>query len=89
MLFRYRKSNNPLSSTSYGIMRACHRCVYQKSYESVVIVSEIRGPRIIILMPEGKLYRRESKECLGMDKCGKCIKVVKGEVLAPCEWKEI
>ncbi len=72
---------------SYGILRACRRCVYAKSYEPVVIVSLRRGPRVIVNL-NGRTYVRVS-ECIGIQKCGKCLM---GEVdlkELPCRWIEI
>lgn len=71
-------------STAYGILKPCKRCVYQKSHEPILIVSEHRGPRIIII-PSIGAYKREG-ECLGFDKCALCFKQVNNASNLPCKW---
>ena len=74
-------------STTYGIFKACRRCVYQKSHEPILIVSKTRGPRIIII-PNKKLYVRKGK-CIGFKECGRCFEAIEGEGNLPCKWIEI
>jgi len=73
-------------STVYGILRPCRRCVYQGSYEPILIISKHRGPRIIIL-PGKKVYVRKGK-CVGYKECGHCFEAIDSSNY-PCQWKEI
>lgn len=72
-------------STAYGILKACRRCVYQKSHEPILLVSKDRGPRIIIIPGSGCYVRQGS--CIGYDKCGKCFEQVEKQTLN-CQWKK-
>jgi len=74
-------------STVYGILRPCRRCVYQGSYEPILIISKNRGPRVIINL-DHKCYVRKG-ECLGFSTCGRCFEqCLKKDPSIPCEWKE-
>jgi len=72
-------------SAVYGILKPCRRCTYQGPFESILIVSKERGPRIIIL-PGKQCYRRIG-DCIGYKKCGKCFEAVEGnDKSLPCKW---
>lgn len=72
---------------SYGILRPCYRCVYCKSKEPALIISMMRGPRVIVNY-NGKTYTRMGK-CLGYSNCGKCFKAIDNNLNLPCKWKHI
>jgi len=74
-------------STVYGILRPCRRCVYQGYYEPILIISRFRGPRIIILPSEGKVFVRRGS-CIGYKKCGHCFDAINSSTF-PCKWVEI
>ena len=83
----FNKHFGPGSSV-YGILRPCKRCVYQGSYESILIISKERGPRIIIL-PGRKVYVRKVS-CIGYKECGRCFdQVLRKDPSLPCKWKRI
>jgi len=69
---------------SYGILKACRRCVYANRYEKVLIVTDKRGPRVLIY-PDGTCYVRTG-ECIGFDKCGKCFSEEERKALN-CRWR--
>jgi len=72
-------------STVYAILRPCYRCVYQKSHEPILIISQTRGPRVIVNL-DGKTYLRKGK-CLGYKECGKCFKAARESIPElPCKW---
>ena len=71
---------------SYGIMKPCFRCTYQKSGEVILIFSKSRGPRII--MKKGNVYVRKG-DCIGYNKCSKCFEAVEDNFNVPCEWIKI
>jgi len=73
-------------STAYRIFKPCRRCVYQKSYENILIFSRERGPRIIITS-DGRTFVREGP-CIGFQQCGKCFEVIEGKEKRKCTWKE-
>ena len=74
-------------STTYGILKACRRCVYQKSHEPILIFSMHRGPRVIVNL-NGKCYVRRG-ECVGFKNCGKCFEqAIKNDKSLPCKWIE-
>jgi len=73
-------------STTYGILKACRRCVYQKSHEPILIFSRYRGPRVIVNL-NGKNYLRQGK-CIGFKECGKCFEVAEGKEQSTCKWIE-
>jgi hypothetical protein len=76
-------ANKGNDTLSYGVMGACKRCSYSKSYEPILIFSKLRGPRVIINL-ESKTYVRHG-ECLGFNSCGKCFELNKDSKF-PCYW---
>ena len=71
---------------AYGVLKPCYRCVYAKSYEPILIFSKFRGPRVIMMhKPSNYVYVRH-KNCLGMNKCGKCFDAIEDSSMFPCEW---
>jgi hypothetical protein len=77
----------PKRSLSYGILRKCKRCVYQKYNEPILLFSKDRGPRIIIYHEE--VYVRNN-DCVGYELCGRCFEqVCANEKCLSCEWKRI
>jgi len=84
----FKKLKDIIPPFSYGILKPCRRCVYQNTWEPILIYSFDRGPRIIVNL-EGKTYVRKG-ECLGFQKCFHCLEKVKKKPLElPCEWIEI
>jgi hypothetical protein len=77
----------PPGGMAYGIFSTCRRCAYQKSYEPILIFSKDRGPRIIIIPPEGKVFLRQG-ECIGFKSCGECFNAITSNEFK-CKWKEI
>jgi len=74
-------------STTYGILKACRRCVYQKSHEPILIFSMHRGPRVIVNY-KGRCYVRRG-DCIGFKKCGRCFEQAeKRDRNLPCVWIE-
>lgn len=85
--FRDAFSFIPNSKLTYGILKKCSRCSYQKSNEPILIVSKDRGPRIIIDKQE--VFVRSSN-CLGQQVCGNCFIQCKENLeTMPCRWKKI
>ena len=72
---------------SYGILQACRRCVYQKHYEPILIISRDRGVRLIVNL-DGKTYVRKG-ECIGFRECGKCFEAVLDSSKFLCTWERI
>jgi len=72
---------------SYGILKPCYRCVYCKSKEPALIISMMRGPRVIVNY-KGKTYARRGK-CLGFKECGKCFEAIIDPKDLPCKWHKI
>ena len=73
---------------SYGILKACYRCNYARIQEPVLVISMMRGPRVIVNY-KGKTYVRRGK-CIGFKDCGFCFKQIEEpEEDIVCKWKEI
>lgn len=70
--------------TAYVILKPCKRCVYQKSYEPVLIYSLHRGPRVIV-EPNGNCYVRVS-ECVKCNDLTECFRQV--NLQSKCKWKK-
>ena len=89
----YSKFRNKLSSLfsslgtklTYGILKPCYRCTYQKSNEPILIVSQRRGPRIIVKLNNITYVR--NGECLGYNICGKCFDLNRKD--CPCIWMKV
>lgn len=88
MIFNWFKEKIGPGSTVYGILKPCYRCVYQKSYEPILIFSFSRGPRVIVKYKE-KTYTRKGS-CIGFKECGRCLeKIDDKELELPCNWIKI
>jgi hypothetical protein len=73
---------------TYGILKPCWRCVYQRSNEPILIYSEFRGPRIIV-RKEGHTFVR-GKDCVGFEICGRCFEqCIMNDPSLPCEWAKL
>jgi hypothetical protein len=72
---------------SYGILKPCWRCSYQKRYEPILIFSKDRGPRILMI-PDNGVYVRDG-ECISFEKCGKCFHQININSELPCKWKKL
>jgi len=87
-LFRIKDRIGP-GSVAYAIFRPCRRCVYQKSKEKILIVSERDLKAKIIIDPVNrKVYARRG-ECLGIDRCQKCFEAINNQKDLPCKWIKI
>ena len=76
---------------AYAVLKPCHRCVYGKSTEPILIYSlrRDRGVRCVVNYNH-KTYTRRGK-CLGFKvACDKCLSKIDGnEPDLPCKWIEI
>lgn len=83
---KFFKSRIGPGSATYGILKRCPRCVYQYSWEPILIFSKERGPRIIVNL-EGNNYVREGPCPEGFGQCGKCFEAVLDPSKFKCKWK--
>ncbi len=87
-------------SFAYAIMKPCHRCVYGKRREPIIILSsrerELGLVKIVVNLRE-KTYARRGG-CLGFKVCGLCIEKIENpdlkiydklEIPIPCVWYKI
>jgi hypothetical protein len=85
---RDKLSKIPLAYLSYGILKPCYRCSYQKSNEPILIFSKSRGPRIVIFPKIATLVR--FGDCIGFETCGRCFEQSKmNSTKFPCKWSVI
>ena len=79
-------------SISYGILKPCSKCVYGKSRETLIIVSARGYSRdneaLVVMNYKGKNYYRTG-ECIGYNKCGKCLEVIDKNLKLQCKWARI
>jgi len=78
---------------SYGILKACKRCVYGKSREALIIISGTGysrdGEALIVMNYRHRNWYRRG-ECLGFTRCGKCLAKIDNPSLdLPCKWKRL
>jgi len=74
-------------SFSYGILHFCKRCVFRGRYETIAIISLSKKNTVTVIQNyKGKHYIRKG-ECIGFDKCGKCLESIDKEGKGfPCKW---
>ena len=81
-------SDSGVDLVTYGILRPCYRCKYAKSREPVLVISEKRGPRVIVNYNK-KTYARRG-DCIGYKECGKCFEQIDNkDSNLPCVWRKI
>jgi len=75
-------------SFAYTIFKPCHRCVYGKRNEPIIIVSGKTGLVKIVVNFKGRTYARRG-DCHGWAKCNSCLKAIEEELDLPCKWLKI
>jgi hypothetical protein len=86
------KSKDDVMAISYGIMKPCKRCVYGKSKETLIVLSNSgynRDDKVLQVMNYKHKNYNNRGECLGYSKCGKCLDAIDKKITLNCTWKEI
>jgi len=84
------KVKNDTMSMSYGVFKACKRCTYGKSRETIIILSGngySRNDKVLQIMNYKNLNYTNVSDCLGYTKCSKCLDVIDKKINdKPCKF---
>jgi hypothetical protein len=86
------KMKDGAMAISYGIFKPCKKCVYGKSRETLIILSNSgysRDDRVLQVMNYKDHNWYNDGECLGYSKCGECTTAIENKNYKPCKWKRM
>lgn len=73
-------------SFAYSVLKPCHRCVYGKRTEPMIIVTSRTWEVKEVVNLDRKTYARRGA-CLGISNCQRCIeKIQDNSIDLPCKW---
>lgn len=84
----FRRKLGP-GSFAYTIFKPCHRCVYGRRREPIIILSGRNWEVKDVVNLDYKTYTRRG-ECLGIASCQRCLEKIKdNSIELPCKWIRI